>query len=123
MANDEDAQTGSNLPVGLELMIAAFIKGCDANGKRAAPEVVPEMIKRFEGVFLENEQHWKAAGRQVLTVAGVSGRLAAMYAILDGSPQVEWHHARYGLRDGQIECRVADLPRGKHCQNVDLGLP
>lgn len=113
----------SNLPTGLADMITAFLNGVDAKGKRVAPDVVPNIIDRFGRVFEVNASAWPGAGAQVLLVASVCGRLAALYADLEASPTVEWAHARYGLRDGQAECQADVRLMGKHCTGVNLGLP
>ena len=104
-------------PRGLDEAIGAFIRGCNANGKQVDTEQVSEkMVERLSADFQEQEQRWDQVKNQLLTVAGLSGRLAALYAVLDKSETVGWTQARKGLRDGQAECVEAlGLRLAKHC--------
>ena len=109
-------------PKGLDDAIAAFIRGCEANGKQVDTEKVSEkMIERLSEDFLEQEHRWDQVKNQILTVAGLSGRLAALYAVLDNKEIVQWTQARKGLRDGQAECVDAvGLTLAKHCANASF---
>jgi len=113
------------LPLGLADTIAAFQAGCDAKNARVGSDVGPRIVDRFESVYRENEGGWPDVAEQVLTVARLAGRLAAVYAQLDASFDVRWQHARFGLRDAQTECQTVFGPRmlGKHCEGVDLETP
>jgi hypothetical protein len=107
--------------VGLAEMIKAFTSGCDAKYKTVARDVEPLIVDRFSAAFEAASGAWPKAKAQVLTIAAVAGRLAALYADLGGSAEVEWDHARFGLRDAQEECQAEVLLLGKHCANVNLG--
>jgi hypothetical protein len=112
------------LPKGLDETIDAFNKGCDAKNRTVSPEVRPQITERFRRDYQDNEGDWDAVSGQVLTIARLAGRLAALYAELDGKTMVEWVHARFGLRDARSECQQGlGAARGKHCQSVDLDTP
>ena len=113
------------LPVGLADTITAFTAGCASRHKRVATEVAAQIEERFRSSFERAETDWPRVSRQVLTVAGLSGRLAALYADLDHSDEIRWIHARFGLRDGQEECQLMFNTRldGRHCQTVNLTTP
>ena len=111
------------LPKGLEETADAFEKGCDAKNKQVAEGVRGKIIERFHDDYKANEGDWDNVSMQILTVARLAGRLAALYAELDGESTVEWVHARFGLRDARSECQLEFGARGKHCQNVDLNTP
>ena len=124
MPNDDTAAIDlRDLPTGLAEMIQAFVRGCDAKGKRVAADVPGIIADRFSGCFEANEGSWDPAAAQVLTLARLAGRLAAAYASLDGRLEVQWTHARFGLRDVQAECQTPTRRFGRHCENVDLDLP
>jgi hypothetical protein len=112
------------LPKGLQDTIDAFKSGCNAKSKTVASEVEPNIIIRFLNDYIANEKDWDKVAAQLLTVARLAGRLAALYAEIDGKGTVEWTHARFGLRDAKIECQKGLGPdRGKHCENADLDTP
>ena len=113
----------TDLPKGLEDTIAAFNAGCDAKNKDVAPDVRGRIIERFEQSYRENQGQWDEVKMQVLTVARLAGRLAALYANLDQSFKVQWVHARFGLRDAKAECQSREGAIGRHCQRVDLDTP
>ena len=115
----------SDLPVGLADTIEAFTAGCATRNKRLASDVGAKIEERFRLAFQNAESDWPRVSRQVLTVAGLSGRLAALYAELDHAEDVRWIHARFGLRDGQEECQLMFNTRldGRHCSSVNLTTP
>jgi hypothetical protein len=109
------------LPTGLEETIKAFTDGCTEKTKTVSKDVRLKMIEKLERDFKTWQEIWKDVKGQVLAVAGLSGRLAALYAELDGKKkEVEWKHARQGLRDGQAECRSNRPERAKHCETADF---
>jgi hypothetical protein len=113
------------LPLGLADTIIAFQAGCDAKSAHVGGDVWPRIVDRFQAAYRDNERQWPRVADQVLTVARLAGRLAAIYAQLDDSFEVRWVHARFGLRDAQAECQAifGARMRGKHCESVDLGKP
>lgn len=112
------------LPIGLQETIDEFRAGCTDKKKGVAKDVEPEIIKRFGPTYKENECIWPFVKDQVLSMAGLAGRLAALYAEIEGKSDAAWAHARQGLRDAQQECQnVFRDPRGKHCRGVDLETP
>jgi hypothetical protein len=104
-------------------MVRDFLGACDAKNKRVSPEVPGRIIERFLDAFEAAKERWPKAGAQVLTVTRIAGRLAALYAELDGRMEVQWIHARFGLRDAQAECQIETFTVGKHCERVDLETP
>ena len=81
------------------------------------------MAERFWRSFKENEGEWDKVATQVLTLARVGGRLAAIYAERDCRGTVDWTDARFALRDVQAECQTHEGLRGRHCEGVDLETP
>ena len=119
------AKGGSGLPLGLQETIDAFLAGCKAKDTPVAGDVPERIVGKFRDVYAANASEWPDAELQVLTIAGLCGRLAALYAQVDGSTTVQWVHARHGLSDGQAECQTmfGRVNRGKHCKGVDLEHP
>lgn len=115
--------TNGDLPDGLKETIAAFMKGCDAKHKSVSAEVEPRIIERFRDDYEEAAGEWPKVEQQVLTLARLAGRLAALYAERNGNEVVGWTEARYGLRDVKEECQTPSGLRGKHCMNVNLDPP
>ena len=112
------------LPTGLQDTIDAFNAGCKAKKKDVGKHVDTEIEKRFGKAYAENESIWPFVGDQVLTMARLAGRLAALYAEIGGKEEVAWEHARLGLLDAKQECQlVFREERGKHCRSVDLETP
>ena len=107
-------------PKGLDETIEDFFKGCTFKGKTVdTDEVSKKMIHTLTADFTKWESEWEASKAQVLTVARLSGRLAAAYAELDGGKtEIKWKHAKQGLQDGKEECRQTS--RAKHCANADF---
>lgn len=112
-------------PRGLVEMLDALKSGCQAKGKGVSVDVDREVLTRFRAEFKALESEWDANARQVLSVAGLTGRLAALYAA--NAREVGWPAARLALKDAQEECSL--LPagttkgiaiRGKWCREVDL---
>ena len=110
------------LPKGLEETIRAFFNGCEAGGKEADKITITlKMVERLMPDFEYHQDEWDKARNQLMAVAGLCGRLAALYAAVDNSEVIEWPHARRGLRDGKAECRqVLGALRAKHCLKADL---
>src|SRR5215218_4009895 len=97
-----------SLPKGLDETIVALIDGCRKKGIKIHESKVREkMIDRLSKDFKDQEALWEVAQFQILAVAGLSGRLAAVYARLDKTDTADWHHARLGLRDGKAECQLS----------------
>ncbi|CAN5776741.1 hypothetical protein BH18ACI5_BH18ACI5_06770 [soil metagenome] len=111
-----------SLPDGLEQTIAAVIAGCRKKNVEINEEAVREkMIDRLYKDFKEFECEWPTVQYKILAVAGLSGRLAAVYARLDKVEVAQWHQARKGLRDGKAECvEAVGLILAKHCANADF---
>lgn len=126
MAQKKEASgggTNGDLPLGLKETIAAFVMGCDAKQKSVSAEVEPRIIERFRDDYKGAEGDWPKVEQQVLALARLAGRLAALYAERNGNDVVGWTEARYGLRDVKEECQTPSGLRGKHCMNVNLDPP
>jgi hypothetical protein len=115
------------LPKGLEETVQAFFNGCEEKRKERKKvkkmdtvTITLRMVERLFEDFKDHEDKWDEAQNQVKAVAGLSGRLAALYAERDGKDTVAWHHARLGLRDGQAECQSVLSERAKHCAKADF---
>ena len=109
------------IPKGLKEAIQAFLKGCEANGQKADElSIALEMSDRLTVDFKSFESEWDKAKNQLLSIAGLSGRLAARYAELEGKSLIEWAHARKGLQDGKEECHDISGTRGKHCMSANF---
>jgi hypothetical protein len=111
------------LPPGLRETIAAFAEGCDAKHKRVAPAVELGISARFRDTYEAEAGSWNTVKDQILPLARLAGRLAALYAEKEGRDTVDWTDARFGLRDVQEECQSPSGFRGKHCMGVNLGPP
>lgn len=114
-------------PRGLVEMLEAIKEGSMAKGKDVSADVDRQVLTRFHDSFAQNESHWDQQGGQVLSVAGLVGRLAALY---EKSGHVHWAAAKEGLKDAQQECRLLAAPSakrltilGKWCSGVDLDRP